>query len=65
MSKRMTQEELEKAKEVYKKILDLMVTEGLTYHQVDWIRGWMYVDIKNKAEGFLKSTSAKEVLFGD
>ena len=65
MSKRMTQDELEKAKETYKKILDLMAAEELTYHQVDWIRGWMYVDIKNKAEDFLKSTSAKEVLFGD
>ena len=63
MSKQMTREELEKAKEVYKKILDLMATEELTYHQVDWIRGWMYVDIKDRAEAFLKSTSAKEVLF--
>lgn len=63
MSKRMTQEELEKAKETYKKILDLMAAEELTYHQVDWIRGWMYVDIKDRAEDFLKSTSAKEVLF--
>lgn len=63
MSKQMTREELEKAKEVYKKILDLMATEELTYHQVDWIRGWMYMDIKDRAEDFLKSTSAKEVLF--
>lgn len=63
MSKQMTQEEREKAKEVYKKILDLMAAEELTYHQVDWIRGWMYVDIKDRAEDFLKSTSAKEVLF--
>lgn len=39
MSKQMTREELEKAKEVYKKILDLMATEELTYHQVDWIEG--------------------------